>query len=128
MDSNLLKNVAVQLAGIGAGSPDDVRNLIAIITEDDTDVSEDNASQLWCAYGVWIEMPKIEEGKNVADDHLVLWATSNFWKSISARTFLKLQLELEQIIGLRKLVIEAAFTKKQHTINFVEIWKTRKGK
>ena len=46
LDSNLLKNVAVQLAGIGAGSPDDVRNLIAIITEDDTDVSEDNASQL----------------------------------------------------------------------------------
>ena len=46
LDSNLLKNVAVQLAGIGAGSPDGVRNLIAIITEDDTDVSEDNASQL----------------------------------------------------------------------------------
>ena len=46
LDSNLLKNLAVQLAGIGAGSPDYVRNLKAVITEDDTNVSEENASQL----------------------------------------------------------------------------------
>ena len=63
LDSNLLKKLVVELVGIGAGSPDYVRNLITIITEDDTDVNNENASQFWCLCGVCIEMPYIEENK-----------------------------------------------------------------
>ena len=44
MDSKLLKRLVMGLAGISAGSPDYVRSLITIITEDDTDVNNENAS------------------------------------------------------------------------------------
>ena len=63
MDSNLLKKLVVEVSGIGAGSPDYVRNLITIINEDDTDVNNENASQFWCVCGVCIEMPTTEENK-----------------------------------------------------------------
>ena len=53
----------MQLAGIGSVSPDYVRNLITLITEDDTDVSEENASQPWFVCGVCIEMLTIDERK-----------------------------------------------------------------
>ena len=45
MDSNLLKKLVVELSTIGAGSPDYVRNLITIISEDDTDAINKNPSQ-----------------------------------------------------------------------------------
>ena len=61
LDSNLLKKLAMELAGIGIGSPDYVRNLITITTEDDTDVSNENASQFWCVCGACTEMPTTEE-------------------------------------------------------------------
>ena len=47
----------VELAGLGAGSADYIRNFITIIiTEDDTDVNNENASQFFCVCSVWIEM------------------------------------------------------------------------
>ena len=47
----------VEIAGIGAGNWDYARNLITIITEEDTDVNNENVSQFWCVCGVCIEIP-----------------------------------------------------------------------
>ena len=63
LDSNLLKKLVVELAGIGTGSPDYVRNFITIIAEDDADVNNKIASQFCCVCGVCIEMSTIEEKK-----------------------------------------------------------------
>ena len=41
----------VGLAGIDVNSPDYVRNLITVITEDNTDVNKKNASQSWWVCG-----------------------------------------------------------------------------
>ena len=63
LESNLLKKLVVELAGTDADSPDYVRNLIPVITEDNTDVNKENVSQSWCVCAVCIEMPTTEEKK-----------------------------------------------------------------
>ena len=63
LDSNLLKKLVVKRSAIGAGSPDYVRNLSNIITEDGTYVNNENTSQFWCVCGVSTEMPMIQEKK-----------------------------------------------------------------
>ena len=64
----------VGLAGIDVNSPDYVRNLITVITEDNTDVNKKNASQSWWVCGFALKCQRLRK-KSVKDNHLKLHAS-----------------------------------------------------